>query len=127
MINRKQKLLIVEDDHALRQVLADRLFEEGYDVLTAENGEMGLELAKSNRPSIILLDIFMPKMDGITMLSKLRREDSWGNTAYVMVITNSVDATTIATIAGFGNTEFLIKSEWGLEDIVARIKQLLNS
>lgn len=127
MINRKQKLLVIEDDHALRQVLADRLFEEGFEVLTAENGEMGLELAKSNRPAIILLDIFMPKMDGITMLGKLRREDEWGSNAYVMVITNSVDATTIATISGFGNTEFLIKSEWGLEDIVARIKQLLNS
>ncbi len=126
MTNRKAKLLVIEDDHALRQVLADRLFEEGFEVITAENGEIGLDMAKTHHPAIILLDIFMPRMDGITMLGKLRREDDWGKDAYVMVITNSVDATTIATIAGYGNTEFLIKSEWGLEDIVTRIKELLK-
>lgn len=126
MITHKQKILIIEDDHALRQVLADRLFEEGFEVITAENGEEGLSQAISTRPSIILLDIFMPKMDGVTMLGKLRRVDEWGRNAYVMVITNSADAATIATIAGFGNTEFLIKSDWGLEDIVTRIKELLK-
>ncbi len=126
MITRKQKILIIEDDHALRQVLADRLFEEGFEVITAENGEEGLSQAISTKPSIILLDIFMPKMDGVTMLGKLRRVDEWGRNAYVMVITNSADAATIATIAGFGNTEFLIKSDWGLEDIVTRIKELLK-
>ncbi len=122
----KQKLMVVEDDHALRQVLTDRLIEEGFDVISAENGEVGLALAEENHPIIILLDIFMPKMDGITMLTKLRRESEWGKSVYVMVITNTVDASTVATIAGFGNTEFLIKSDWGLEDIVRRIKELLK-
>jgi DNA-binding response OmpR family regulator len=126
MTNRKQKLLIVEDDHALRQVLSDRLHEEGFEVITAENGEEGLNLALLHHPAVTLLDIFMPRMDGITMLGKLRRSEPWGADAYVLVITNSVDATTISTIAGFGKTEFLIKSEWGLEDIVARIKEILK-
>lgn len=126
MTTRKQKLLIVEDDHALRQVLSDRLEEEGFEVITAEDGEQGLNLALLHHPAITLLDIFMPRMDGITMLGKLRRSDAWGADAYVMVITNSVDATTISTIAGFGKTEFLIKSEWGLEDIVNRVKEILK-
>lgn len=126
MTTRKQKLLVVEDDHALRQVLSDRLNEEGFEVLVAENGEEGLSLALLHHPAITLLDIFMPRMDGITMLGKLRRADEWGANAYVLVITNSVDANTIATIAGFGRTEFLIKSEWGLEDIVTRIKEILK-
>lgn len=126
MENRKQKLLVVEDDHALRQVLSDRLSEEGFEVLTADDGEEGLSLAQLHHPVLILLDIFMPRMDGITMLGKLRRADEWGANVYVMVITNSVDASTIATIAGFGKTEFLVKSEWGLEDIIARIKTHLK-
>ncbi len=126
MTTHKQKLLVIEDDHALRQVLSDRLKEEGYEVITAEDGEEGLSLALLHHPAVTLLDIFMPRMDGITMLGKLRRSDEWGANAYVLVITNSVDATTIATIAGFGRTEFLIKSEWGLEDIVTKIKQIVK-
>lgn len=126
MNSHKPKLLVIEDDHALRQVLSDRLNEEGFEVITAEDGDEGLNLAILHHPAMILLDIFMPRMDGITMLGKLRTNDEWGASAYVMVITNSVDASTIAKIAGFGKTEFLIKSEWGLEDIVARIKELLR-
>lgn len=121
-----KKVLIIEDDHALRQVLSDRLREEGFGVLTAKDGAEGLNTALLHHPSIILLDIFMPNMDGISMLHKLRNEDAWGATVFVMVITNSVDATTVATISGYQKTEFLIKSEWGLEDIVARVKTHLS-
>jgi DNA-binding response OmpR family regulator len=117
----QKKVLIIEDDHALRQVLSDRLQEEGFGVLTARDGVEGLHAAFLHRPSIILLDIFMPNMDGISMLHKLRNEDQWGATVFVMIITNSVDATTVATISGF-----LIKSEWGLEDIIARVKTHLS-
>ncbi len=126
METRKQKILVVEDDHALRQVLTDRLTEEGFEVLAAEDGEKGLSLAQLHHPALILLDIFMPRMDGITMLGKLRQSDEWGQKVFVMAVTNSADATTIATIAGFGSTEFLIKSDWGLEDIIARIKTHLR-
>lgn len=126
MDTRKLKILVVEDDHALRQVLTDRLTEEGFEVLSAEDGEKGLSLAQLHHPSLILLDIFMPRMDGITMLGKMRQGDEWGKNVFVMAVTNSADATTIATIAGFGATEFLIKSDWGLEDIIARIKTHLK-
>lgn len=125
MEKRKQKILVVEDDHALRQVLVDRLTEEGFDVLSAEDGEQGLSLALLHHPALILLDVFMPRMDGVTMLGKLRHSDEWGANVFVMVVTNNSDAATIATVSGFGRTEFLIKSDWGLADIIARIKMHL--
>lgn len=121
-MDRKPKILVIEDDHALREVLIDRLTEEGFTVISAENGIDGLNKAMRELPNLILLDVFMPQMDGVTMLRKLRESGDWGANVFVMVVTNSADAATIATVSRFEGTEFLIKSDWGLEDIVARIK-----
>ena len=122
----KRTILVVEDDVALRKVLAEKLTDEGFAVLEAVDGAVGLEKALEYHPSLILLDIFMPHMDGITMLSKLRSADAWGKHINVIVLTNSTDAQTIATVSGYGATDFLIKSEWGLEALVARIRERLN-
>ncbi len=121
----KKTILIVEDDLALRKVLVDKLTDEGFDVLEAQDGIQGLKQATEKHPELILLDIFMPNMDGITMLSKLRSLDAWGKHISVIVLTNSTDAQTIAKVSGFGGTDFLIKSEWSLEALVARIRERL--
>jgi DNA-binding response OmpR family regulator len=118
----RKKILVIEDDHALREVLTDRLKEEGFIVISAENGQDGLNKAMREMPSLVLLDVFMPQMDGVTMLGKLRQSGEWGENVFVMVVTNSADAATIAAVTRFSGTEFLIKSDWGLEDIVSRIK-----
>lgn len=121
----KKAILIVEDDLALRKVLVEKLTDEGFSVLEATDGETGLAQATEHHPELILLDIFMPRMDGITMLSKLRSSDAWGKNIRVIVLTNSTDAQTIATVSGLGATDFLIKSEWSLEALVARIRERL--
>jgi DNA-binding response OmpR family regulator len=121
----KKTVLIVEDDLALRKVLIEKLTDEGFSVLEATDGETGLAQASEHHPELILLDIFMPRMDGITMLSKLRSSDAWGKNIRVIVLTNSTDAQTIATVSGLGATDFLIKSEWSLEALVARIRERL--
>lgn len=121
----KKTVLIVEDDVALRSVLVEKLTDEKFNVLQAQDGEEGLKVALEQHPALILLDIFMPRMDGITMLSHLRRADSWGKHVNVIVLTNSTDAQTIATVSGFGATDFLIKSEWSLEALCARIRERL--
>lgn len=123
----KKTVLVVEDDVALRKVLKEKLTDEGFDVLEAPDGEKGLALALEKHPALILLDIFMPQMDGITMLSKLRSADSWGKHVIVVVLTNSTDAQTVAIVSGFGGTDFLIKSEWSLEALVARIRERLSN
>lgn len=125
MDTRSRTILIVEDDLALRKVLVDKLTDESFTALEAADGEEGLLMAKEHHPELILLDIFMPRMDGITMLSKLRSMDAWGKHVPVLVLTNSTDAQTIAKISGFGETDFLIKSEWSLEALVARIREKL--
>lgn len=122
METNNKTILIVEDDTALRRVLSDKLTEEGFVPLEAGDGEEGLAIALEKHPALILLDIYMPKMDGITMLSKLRSVDSWGKHVAVMVLTNSSDAQTIEKISSFEGTDFLVKNEWSLDAIVSRVR-----
>lgn len=119
-------ILLVEDDVSLRTVLVDKLTAEGFATLEAADGLTGLELATKYHPDVILLDIFMPKMDGITMLSQLRSTDPWGKNVQVIILSNSTDQNTIARATGLGATDFLIKSEWSLDSIVARIKEKIE-
>lgn len=123
----KKKILVVEDDTALRRVLKEKLEDEHFEVLEAIDGISGIEVATREHPHLILLDIFMPNMDGISMLSKLRGVDAWGKHVIVLVLTNSTDAETIARATGLGATEFLIKSEWSLEALVGKIREHLSS
>lgn len=80
-------ILYVEDDGMLHRMYKTFLTNHGFSVLSAYDGEEGLQKALQEHPDIILLDIRMPKMDGITMLSKLR-QDEWGKDAKVIILTN---------------------------------------
>jgi two-component system alkaline phosphatase synthesis response regulator PhoP len=128
-MNKKDKVvksvLIVEDEIALRTVLKEKFSNEGFDVFEAENGEEGLNVATQKHPDMILLDIVMPKMDGNTMLKKLR-EDSWGNTASVMVLTNLDSLTNIAKTVENNAFEYFVKSDVKIEDLVSRVKEKLR-
>ncbi len=120
-MEKQRTILVVEDDPSLRLVLSDKLKTEGFTVLEADDGKTGLDIALKEHPQCILLDIFMPRMDGISMLAQLRSSGPWGKHATVIVLTNSTDADTISRATGLGATDFLIKSEWSLDDIVKRI------
>jgi two-component system alkaline phosphatase synthesis response regulator PhoP len=118
-----KKILIVEDEEPLRRILAEELAEEGFPVVEARNGEEGLASALEQKPDLILLDIVMPKMDGMNMLKKLRK-DKWGKTASVMLLTNlDNDAGKTIEAARFGVYEFLVKSRWKMKEVIKRIKE----
>jgi DNA-binding response OmpR family regulator len=130
-INKKILILVVEDEKVLIDTLEEKLVSEGFDVTKAYDGDEGLKLALAEHPDLILLDILMPKVDGLVMLKKLR-EDSWGKYANVMILTNVKDTNTIADsmeieLGGTGNTyEYIVKTDWSLESIIARIKNKLK-
>ena len=121
----KKTILIAEDEVALLQVLTDKLTVEGFNVLGVKDGKEGLRIALEKHPDLILLDLIMPEMDGLTMLRKLR-EDKWGKNVEVIVLTNLTDTPTIAKIVEEGTFDFLVKSDWKLADIVKRIKERLG-
>src|SRR3989338_1438015 len=117
---------VVEDDKPLLTVLSKRFIEEGYRVISALTGEDGLALALKNKPDLILLDIVMPKMDGIAMLKKLRN-DQWGKKANVILLTNlSADEKITRAVTELEPNYYLIKSDWKMDDIVERVKSSME-
>jgi DNA-binding response OmpR family regulator len=121
-----KKILIVEDEKLVLKSIKITLEEEGYDVFTAKNGEEGLATAIKEKPDLILLDIIMPKMNGMEMLRQLRK-DNWGKDAIVMLLTNLSESEKVAEATKYKVFDYLIKSDWKLSDTVEKIKGKLNS
>jgi len=82
-----KKILIIEDESPLLEVMIEKFNLEGFETLGAKNGVDGLYLAHKQHPDLIILDIVMPKMDGMEMMQKLR-EDAWGKKVPVIILTN---------------------------------------
>ncbi len=121
-----RKILIVEDEAALLMVLADKFRREGFNVLEAHDGLEGLRAALKHKPDLVILDIIMPSMDGLTMLKKLR-EDKRGNTVPVLILSNLSDPEQINEATGRGRVEYLVKSNWGLDDVVQKVIDTLEA
>ena len=125
------KLLIIEDEKSLRGALVDFLLLKNYIPLEAKNGKEGLEIALLQHPDIILLDLIMPEMDGMTTLKKIR-EDAWGAQVPIIILTNlsptKEQSSTIGTdlTAIDSLTHYLIKSDWKLHDVVKEIEKILG-
>lgn len=120
-----KKLLIVEDDQALLAVLVDKFSNEDFLVLSAKDGQEGLNRARADHPDLILLDIILPVMDGMNMLYELRK-DFWGKTVPVILLTNLSEAQKVAESLRQGVSDYLVKSDWKLEDIVKKVKDKLE-
>lgn len=95
-------------------------------MLKAKNGEEALASALNEHPDLILLDLLMPVMDGITMLKKLR-EDAWGKEAKVMVLTNLGEEAKLKESKALGVVDYLVKADWKIEDVVQKIKNQIPS
>ena len=125
MINeKKQTILIVEDELPLLKVYADRFSEEGFLVLKASNGQEGLDIAMKEKPDLILLDILMPIMDGLTMMQKLRENKIWGKTVPIILLTNlSADEKRIKKLVDENRPAYyLVKLDWSLSAIIQKAK-----
>jgi DNA-binding response OmpR family regulator len=123
----KKTILIVEDELPMLKALSDKFSLEGYYTLEAKDGAAGLEAALSKKPDLIILDIFMPVMDGKAMFEKLR-QDAWGKTVPVIILTNlNPDDKTLDQLMSSGPSYYFIKSKWKLEELVAKVKKELGN
>lgn len=118
-------ILIIEDERPLLTALSSKLSNAGFSILQATDGEMGLSMALEKHPDLILLDIVMPKMDGLTMLDMLRRDD-WGKTVPIIVLTNLSDAAKFEESMRKNVFDYLIKTDWKIEDVVIKVKEKLQ-
>ncbi len=126
MAKHSKKVLIVDDEVPLAKTLATALTYEGYEAVMASDGEAGLDTAKKELPDLILLDIMMPKMDGITMLKKLREDEATKNIK-VIIMTALDDLSKVAEVIESGGDEYVVKSKVTLDSIVAKVKARLES
>lgn len=120
-----KKILIVDDEASLGNVLATALTYEGYTTLKAIDGEAGLAIAEKELPDLIILDIMMPKVDGITMLKKLR-ENEETKKIKVIVMTALDDMGKIAEVLEAGGDDYIVKSKIELDGIIAKVKLKLG-
>ena len=120
-----KKILIVEDEANLLDVLRDEFVAAGFDVIKAHDGEEGYKLALEKHPDLILVDVLMPKMDGITMFKNLRKHETLKNLPGI-VLTNLSDTKTIEAALESGAYDFLVKSDWEPKSLVKRVSEKLG-
>jgi DNA-binding response OmpR family regulator len=118
-----KKILIVEDEKAMVEALANKFKKEGFAVIEAHDGEEGYELAVKEKPDLIMLDIIMPKLDGMGLLKKIRETDKWGMAVPIIMLTNLNDPDQVSEAANYRVYDFLVKTDWRLDDVVRLARQ----
>lgn len=123
-----KKILIAEDEPAMLNALVDKFKREGCVVVPAENGEAAFNLAIRESPDVILLDILMPRMSGMEVMTKLRGESEWGRKVPIIVLTNvSPDATIMSGVTADEPSYYLIKSDWKLYEVVEKVENCIKN
>ena len=119
------KVLVVEDDTFLAGMYVTKLKLEGFEVELANDGEKGLKMAKNYNPSIILLDIILPKMSGFDVLKSLKNESQTKNIP-VILLTNLGQRDDVQKGLDLGAEDYLIKAHFMPSEVVEKIKKLVQ-
>jgi CheY-like chemotaxis protein len=120
-----RRVLLVEDDRFLRRAAESTLRRAGYAVVTAADGEEALRLARSERPEAILLDLLMPKLNGIEVLRGLKADAATRHIP-VLVLSNSSREQDVETVKTLGAAGYLVKADLSLDDLVRNVAALLE-
>lgn len=123
IISGKKKVLIVDDEQYIREFYEELLLQEGYDAITATNGQEALDQTMQQKPDLVLLDINMPIMDGLTVFQTLK--DKFITTP-VIFLTNQGDTNNLLQSIEGKAADFLIKSNTEPEALLKRIKEVLG-
>lgn len=121
----KKTILVVEDERNMYDALKEKFEKEGYNVVLAADGEQGLERAITLKPDLILLDLILPKLNGVEVLQKLR-EDEWGKDAKVIVLSNLTYLGEDVESLEHKVEDHMIKTEVKLEEVIDRVAKALN-
>jgi len=121
-----KKILIIDDDRIFSKILRDGLTSGGggkYEVINAFDGEEGFEVALREKPDLIMLDVMMPKMNGIEFLRKLREEE-WGKEMPVIMETQVSDIEKMSEGVELGVHGYIIKSDYSLDAIFQQVEEI---
>ncbi len=118
-------ILFIEDESALQKTVGEILKQEGYEVIPALDGEVGLKLAQRKTPDLILLDLVLPKLHGFEVLKQLK-ENSETKNIPVVVLTNLEGIKDIDKAIELGAQSYLVKAQYELKELVEKVKKILN-
>ena len=119
-----KKILIVEDEEILLNLLQKKLIEHGYEVLVARDGEEGLRAMRANSPDLVLLDVIMPKLGGFEVMEEMQKEEVLKKIP-VIIVSNSGQPVEIDRAKNLGAKDWLIKTEFDPQEVVDKvIKQI---
>lgn len=122
----KKKILLVEDDPTLTEMYQQKFQLDGFDIVTARSGGEGLLVALQNKPDLILLDILLPGMDGMTVMQKLR-DDPWGKNVPIIILTNlNADDNILKGVVQDHPAYYLMKSNADPSSVVEKVKEVLK-
>lgn len=119
------KIMLVEDDKSLREIYSIRLTAEGYEVVSAGDGEEALALAVKERPDLVLSDVMMPKISGFDMLDILRSTPETKDTKVIMMTALSSDDQRVRG-ENLGADKYLVKSQVGIEDVINSVHEVIG-
>ena len=126
MSDQKEKILIIEDDFFIRELYERQFTKEGYQIITSEDGPSGLLAANQEKPDLILLDIMLPKLNGLDLLRTLKAKDETKNIP-VILLTNLGQESVIKEGFDLGADSYLIKSAYTPSQIIEEIKTFLQN
>jgi CheY-like chemotaxis protein len=119
------RVLIIEDDQLIQRMY-DKIFSfEKYEVITASDGEEGLEKARTTNPTIILLDVMMPKMNGMEVLEKLKL-DPETKAIPVIMLSNLAGENDVETALSKGAVKYIIKSEYDPKEVADMVEEVIK-
>ena len=122
----KKKILIVEDEIFISDLYLKAFTESGYEVQVAADGQAGLEMAQNSLPDLVLLDIMLPKMGGITVLAKMKEDNNPAKNIPVYLLTNLGQESIIKEAFKLGAAGYLLKSKYLPNQIVEEVNKFLS-
>lgn len=125
----KKKILVTEDDARLREILIAAFSKAGFEVYGAEDGKEGLKSAIANKPDLMIVDILMPKLDGLAMMKQIRKSSPWGSLVPIIILTNlqTNDNLTKKALKEELIYPLMVKAQVKIVDIIKEAKKLLKT
>lgn len=120
-----KKILFIEDESAIQKTFGDVFKQEGYKTMSALDGEIGLKLAKSEKPDLILLDLVLPKINGFDVLKQLKKNEQTKNIP-IIILTNLGNIEDIEKAIELGATTYLVKTNYTLKEVIEKVKITLK-
>lgn len=121
----KKKIALIEDDKILSDTLYESLKDSGFDVSRAFDGEEGLRLVETEKPDLVLLNILLPKLDGLAVAKKLKSDPLTADIP-IIILTVLEKAEPVAAALESGVYDYIVKADFKAEEIVARVKEKLG-